>query len=138
MPGPLCPSAEQQLVSRMVVASAGGRARNRSRRDVNPIAPCGAGSANRNRRQAEADDQAHSLLAGTSQPNTGAAPAPPFSVWVLYVILTLAKFRLTFSVRRSSPCDPPVDTLVTRMCFISILRYSSGFSPALRTVRIAV
>jgi hypothetical protein len=29
------------------------------------------------------EDQAHSLLAGTSQPKVGDAPAAPLSVWVL-------------------------------------------------------
>jgi hypothetical protein len=47
------------------------------------IAPLGAGSPFATGARRGADNQAHSLLAGTSQPNVGEAPAPPFSVWVL-------------------------------------------------------
>src|SRR3984893_13100278 len=52
-------------------------------------------------------------------------------------MLTLAKLRVTFSVRRSSPPDPPVEIEVISTSSTLILRYSTGFSPALRTTRVA-
>src|SRR5256885_15165013 len=45
---------------------------------------------------------------------------------------------MTFSVSRSSPPLPPVETEVTRRSSRLMVRYSRGFSPALRTTRVAL
>ena len=67
----------------------------------------------------------------------GVPPIPPFSVCSLYSTLTLEKFRVTFSVNRSSPLEPPVETEVTRTSCKLRVKYSRGFSPALRTMSFA-
>src|SRR4029450_12961458 len=72
-----------------------------------------------------------------SQPIFGLAPAPPFWSCCVYSTLTFAKLSVTFSVSRSSPPDPPVETDATRMSSSLMIRYSSAFSPALRTVNCA-
>src|SRR5262245_4198626 len=76
------------------------------------------------------------MFPAMSQPLFGLAPAPPFEACSVFYYRTLAQLRLTFSVKRSSPPDPPADTLVTMISSIMILRYSSGSPPALRTTRV--
>src|SRR5262245_26130921 len=71
-----------------------------------------------------------------SQPIFGLAPALPVAVCCVYSYRTFAKLRLTFSVNRSLPPDPPVLTLVTMTSSMMILRYSSGSWPALRTIKV--
>src|SRR6185312_9985667 len=73
-------------------------------------------------------------LAEMSQANACGVPLPPFSVWVVYSTFTFAKLRPTFSVMRSEPLPPPVWYDVTSALSNSTVRYSSGFSPALRTM----
>src|SRR5207244_10770127 len=68
------------------------------------------------------------------QPASTAASPEPSGFCGVYSVLNSAKLSVTFSVRRSSPPLPPVDTEAISTSFIVILRYSSGFSPALRTV----
>src|SRR4029453_18276172 len=48
-----------------------------------------------------------------------------------------AEFGVMFSGNRSSPPDPPVEYEATRMSSSLMIKYSSGFSPALRTVNCA-
>src|SRR5262245_36505003 len=72
-----------------------------------------------------------------SQPILGLAPSPPLSACSVYSTLTLAKLSVTFSVSRSSPPEPPVDTEVISTSFSVSTRYSSGVSPALRTTSLA-
>src|SRR5690606_34225520 len=62
---------------------------------------------------------------------------PPSLDWTVYSTLNLAKFSVTFSVRRSSPPEPPVCTADTSTSVSVILMYSRGRSPALRTVSLA-
>src|SRR5262249_29948318 len=75
-----------------------------------------------------------------SQPNSGLSPTVPLAVCSLYCTFTLAKFNVTFSVSRSPSSDvpPPVEMLVMMRFSMVICRYSSGFSPDLRTVRTAL
>src|SRR5215510_6063203 len=73
-----------------------------------------------------------------SQPIFGLAPAPPFWSCCVYSTLTFAKLSVTFSVSRSSPPDPPVETDATRISSSLMITYSSGLPPeALRTVNCA-
>jgi hypothetical protein len=44
---------------------------------------------------------------------------------------------VTFSVSRSSPPEPPVETAAINTPSIWILRYSTGLSPAFRTTNVA-
>src|SRR5262245_46227507 len=63
---------------------------------------------------------------------------PPLLSWGLYSTVNLPKFKTTFSVRRSSPPDPPVETDATMTSSSVTFRYSSGASPpAFRTVSFA-
>src|SRR5688500_1061377 len=73
-------------------------------------------------------------LAAIFHPASIAASPLPSAFCGVYSTLNSAKLRVTFSVRRSSPPLPPVETDVTRTSFMVILRYSSAVSPALRTV----
>src|SRR6185437_8455764 len=77
---------------------------------------------------------AASAFLATSQPiSMDGSPVPSFFCGV-YSTLNSAKLSETFSVRRSSPPLPPPVTEVMMRSLMVILRYSSGFSPALRTV----
>src|SRR5580704_4899371 len=74
-----------------------------------------------------------------SQLNGIIFPFPPLASWGTYSTFTLAKFKVTFSVKRSSPPEPPVVTEVIRTSCRLILTYSTGSAPpALRTVSSAV
>src|SRR5690348_15436328 len=95
-----------------------------SAEDCHPSSRCGAVAG---------ADHTFTFLA-TSQPMvTAASPEPSFFCGV-YSTLNCAKFSVTFSVSRSSPPLPPVVTAAIIRSLSVILRYSSGFSPALRTV----
>ena len=62
-----------------------------------------------------------------------------FAYCGVYVSLYLAKFNERFSLTVSSPSLPPVVTELTITCFMTIVRYSTGFSPpALLTVSVAL
>src|SRR6516164_1600386 len=49
-------------------------------------------------------------------------------------MFTFAKFRVTFSINRSSVPEPPVVMFVMHTVSILTLMYSTGFPPHLRTV----
>src|SRR5262245_567958 len=74
------------------------------------------------------------LPAGISQLKLALFPLEPSLFCVQYSHFTFAKLIVTFSVRRSSPPLPPVETALTRTFSKSYSRYSRGFSPALRTM----
>ena len=77
-------------------------------------------------------------FAGISHEKLPFSPLAPLAPCVQYSILILAKLRDTFSVRRSSPPLPPVLTELINMLSNSNVEYSRGFSPALRTVNLAL
>src|SRR6185437_7321247 len=100
--------------------------------------PLGAASAEdchpSSRRGAVAGADHTLTFLAISQPTvTAASPVPSFFCGV-YSTLNCAKFSVMFSVSRSSPPLPPVVTAAIIRSLMVILRYSSGFSPALRTV----
>src|SRR5262245_50784267 len=77
-------------------------------------------------------------FAAMSQENACGVPLPPAAVCVAYSTFTFAKLIVTRSVRRSSPPLPPVEYCVTIALSNEMVRYSSGFSPALRTTILPV